>query len=206
LREEGRTSDVSKQSSDAGYSLIEVLIVLVMTVTMAAIAIPKTSVLFGNLRLSGDARGLSNHIALAKMRAAADFTRARLYVDLGARDYRIERFQKTGVVGWVLDTPPTSLSYRVNYGTGSLATPPPNTQAAIGQALPCLDNAGAPIANTACVVFNSRGIPIDNIGSPTAADALYITDGTAVYGITVAATGLIRTWKSSPNAALWTKQ
>ena len=52
---------------------------------MAAMVIPKTSALFGNLRLSGDARGLSNSIALAKMRAAADFTRARLFVDRAAR-------------------------------------------------------------------------------------------------------------------------
>ena len=186
--------------------LIEALIVVVMVVAMAAIVIPTTSTLFGNLRLSGDARGLSNNIALAKMRAAADFTRARLYVDLGARSYRVERFQKTGAPGWVAESGATALSYRVNLGVGALATPPPNTQAAIGQAPACLDNGGAAVANTACIVFNSRGVPIDNGGAPTAADACYITDGTAVYGITIAATGLIRVWKSGPSTAVWTTQ
>src|ERR1041385_6602340 len=95
--------------SDHGYSLIEILIVLLMTVTMAAIAIPTTSALFGNLRLSGDARGLSNHIALAKMRAAADFTRARLYVDIAGRQWRVERYDKT-IPGWTAEAGWTRLS------------------------------------------------------------------------------------------------
>jgi hypothetical protein len=93
--------------------------------------------------------------------------------------------------------------------TGGLATPPPNTQGAILQAPACLNIAGGAIANTACIVFNSRGVPIDTAGvaaTPTAADALYVTDGTAVYGVTVAATGLIRLWKSGPSAAAWIKQ
>jgi Tfp pilus assembly protein FimT len=205
LRDQVRAYLVSSHSAD-GFSLIEMLIVLVMTVAMAAVVIPTTSNLFGNLRLSGDARGLSNAIALAKMRAAADFTRARLYADVTARNYRIERYQKTGAIGWIAEGGNTSLSYRVNLSVGVLNAAPPNTQAAMGQASACLDNAGGAIGNTACIVFNSRGVPITNAGNPTADDALYITDGTAVYGVTVGATGLIRLWKSGPNAAVWIKQ
>jgi Tfp pilus assembly protein FimT len=183
--------------------LIEVLIVTVMTVTMAAIAVPATSTLFGNLRLSGDARGISNSIALAKMRAAAQFSRARLRVDVAGGTYQVERWEKTGTPGWVGEGDATLLSAATVVSPGGLAVPPPNTQAAIGQAPACLDDAGVAIANTACVVFNSRGVPIDDAGAPTAADAVYLTDGTAVYAVTVAATGLIRVWKSGPTAASW---
>ena len=45
----------------------------------------------------------------------------------------------------------------------------------------------AAIANTACIMFNSRGVPIDSTFAPTGDDALYVTDGMAVYGVTVAA-------------------
>jgi len=199
---------VSKHSSEAGFSLVELIIVLLTTITMAAIVVPRTSALFGNLRLSGDARALSNHAALAKMRAAAAFPRARLHVDLAARTYWIERWQKTAPVGWTTEGAPTPLSFNVNMSTGGLAAPPPNTQGAIAQAPACLDNAMAAIATTACIVFNSRGIPINTVGppTPTTDDALYISDGTAVYGITVAATGLIRTWKSGLGAPVWIKQ
>jgi Tfp pilus assembly protein PilE len=189
-----------------GFSLIEVFVVMVMTLTLAAITIPSTTNLFSHLRLSGDARALSNTIALAKMRAAADFTRARLRLNTTGRTYQVERFQRMGVVGWVAEGAAEPLSYQVNVSPGALAAPPPNTQPALAQAPACLDNAGAAIANTACVVFNSRGIPIDDAGLPTGLDAIYITDGTAVYAVTVAATGLIRLWKSAPNAAAWTRQ
>ncbi len=77
-----------------------------------------------------------------------------------------------------------------------MSTPPPNTQAAIGQAAACTDNAGAAISSTACVTFNSRGLPVDSTGAPTAANAYYLTDNTAVFGITVAATGMVRTWRT----------
>jgi Tfp pilus assembly protein FimT len=189
-----------------GYSFIELLIVVVITVAMAAMVVPKTSALFGNLRLSGDARGIANSIALAKMRAAADFTRARLYVDRSARTYRVERYQKTGTIGWTAEGSDTYLSYNVNFTVGGLATAPANTQAAIGQAPSCLDNAGAAVANTSCVVFNSRGVPITDALLPTANDAMYVSDGSAVYGVTVSATGMIKTWKSGPSAAVWISQ
>ena len=36
--------------------------------------------------------------------------------------------------------------------------------------------------------------------APTGIDALYVTDGTAVYGVTVAATGMLRLWRTLPVA------
>ena len=83
----------------------------------------------------------------------------------------------------------------MSFGYSPVATPPLNTQSpSIGQAPLCKNNANPPVdvANTACLVFNSRGIPIDSTGSPYGNDAIYVTDGSAVYGITVAATGFIR--------------
>ena len=53
------------------------------------------------------------------------------------------------------------------------------------------------VANTACIIFNSRGLPVDATGSPFGNDAIYITDSTAVYGITVAATGFVRLWRTN---------
>jgi hypothetical protein len=49
-------------------------------------------------------------------------------------------------------------------------------------------------------MFNSRGIPVDSTGAPVASGALYLTDGSAVYGVTVAATGMIRLWRTFPYA------
>jgi len=196
---------VSDSSADAGFSLIEVFIVMIVTMIIAAFAVPKTSTLFGNLRISGDARGIANMTAVAKMRAAADFTRARLFVNLATRSYRVERWNKTPAPGaWQAEAGWTPLSSGVNFGTGGMAAAPPNTQGAINQAPGCLDDAGGAIGATACVVFNSRGIPIDNVGTPTSLDAIYMTGPGAVYGVTIAATGQIRVWKT--NLGVWTLQ
>ena len=42
-----------------------------------------------------------------------------------------------------------------------------------------------------------RGLPVDRTGSPYGNDALYVTDGVGVYGITVGATGFIRLWRNN---------
>jgi Tfp pilus assembly protein FimT len=185
----------------AGFSLIEVMFVSGLMAITSAIAVPMMSHSLGNFRLTGDARGIKNEIWLAKMQAAANFTRARLYVDLSTNSYRTETWRSTGTPAWVAQGGTRQLaSSAESYGFGLVAAPPPNTQATITQAPPCRDAAGDAIANTACIVFNSRGIPVDQTGAPTAANAIYVTDGTAVFGTTVSATSIVQLWRTNPSA------
>jgi Tfp pilus assembly protein FimT len=195
-----------------GFSLIELMMTIVIGMTLAAMAVPLVLSLAQAFRTGGDIRSIAGDVALAKMRAAADFTQARLYADLSAGTYRIETWNKTSTC-WVADgdtacaqsTTPTEnfLSKNVSFGFGSLGSPPTSTQSAIGQAPNCLDDSGSAISNTACVVFNSRGIPIDSTGSPYGDDAIYLTDGSEVYGVTVSATALVQTWTSGTSTASW---
>ncbi|HET7075296.1 MAG TPA: hypothetical protein VFI55_14605 [Mycobacterium sp.] len=140
------------------------------------------------------------------MRAASIFGRERLYVDLAARSYRQETWDKT-TSAWIADGASAYLSQNVNYSFGVVGAPPPNTQAAIAQSPACKNNAGtADIANTACIIFNSRGLPIDNAGQPFVY-GLYVSDGTAVYGVTVSATGTVRMWRTPPRTVpAWSMQ
>src|SRR5262245_5235972 len=200
-----------------GFSLIELILVAGLSIVIAAIAIPMSGNALGFFRLSGDARSLTNALSLTKMRAASEFTQARLYIDRSANTHHLETYRKTaGSEGWVRQTGSTQLSANTTFSYGSLGTPPPNTQGAINQAPACRNDAGEAIANTGCIVFNSRGIPITcttistTLGcqpaAPTPDDARYITDGTAVYAMTVIATGMIQVWRSAPSTANWTKQ
>ena len=182
-----------------GYSLIEILVVVALTGIIAAIAVPMMGNSLGFFRLSGDARSLSNSIALSKMRAASVFSRVRVYIDRGARSFHLETWNST-TNQWTADTGNTYLSQGVNFAFNPVSTAPPNTQATIQQAQTCRDNLGAAVANTSCVIFNSRGIPIDGVTSRPIVDAVYVTDGTAVYSVTIAATGMVRSWKTPPSA------
>jgi prepilin-type N-terminal cleavage/methylation domain-containing protein len=185
-----------------GFSLIELLFVLGLMGVIAAIAVPMMANSLGFFRLSGDARSVANMVALSKMRAASVFGRVRVFVDQPAKTFRIESWDSTTNT-WVADSGGTShLSQGVRFDFAPVATAPPNTQAVIREASACKDNAGNDIANTSCIIFNSRGIPIDGTATPSpVVDAFYVTDGTAVYSVTVSATGMVRTWKTPPAAA-----
>jgi prepilin-type N-terminal cleavage/methylation domain-containing protein len=182
-----------------GFSLVEIMVVVAIIGVVSAIAVPMMGNTLGFFRLSGDARSTANAISLAKMRASSVFGRSRLYADLTTNRFRLELYDKTALA-WVPDGGTTYLSQRVSFGFGTVGAPPLNTTPAINQAPLCKNNAtpAVDVANTACIIFNSRGTPIDSTGAPNSLGAIYLTDGTAVYGITLSATGMVRTWRTNP--------
>jgi len=168
---------------------------LIMT-TVGAMVVPMMGNMLGTYKLSGDAHSVSNSVAMAKMRAASLFTQTRLFVTLGAKTFRVETWQKGATPGWVAEGGTSILAAADSFSFGSTAVAPPNTQTTIAEAPPCTDNAGVVLTGTACVVFNSRGLPVDATGAPTGIDAFYLTDGVATYAVTVSATGMLRLWRT----------
>jgi prepilin-type N-terminal cleavage/methylation domain-containing protein len=191
---------------DEGFTAIEVLTVAAIVALLGAFAAPMMGNMLGNYRLSGDARGVSNTAALAKLRAASDFAQTRIHVELGTKNYYVEVWQKSANA-WAVEGSTATLASQDAFSFGAVGAAPPNTQGTIGQATACLDNGGAAIANSACIVFNSRGLPVDGTGAPLGTGAIYVTDGTAVFGATVAATGMVRLWRTPATAnAAWSLQ
>jgi Tfp pilus assembly protein FimT len=228
ISKDGRAAVLAKN----GFSLIEITLVVAISISIAAFAVPKLVTFQQTLRTGGDSRNLAGLVAEAKMRAAADFTHARVYVNLTGKTYHLEMWNKSGNGGagcWQTDgdtvnsctaasSPVTSLSSDVSFGYGNLTTPPANTETTLGQAPLCFTGyAGestntTSTANTACIEFNSRGAPSDPDpggsagaagGVPDTTGDLYVTDGSSVYGTTVLATGMIQNWYA-PNTSTGT--
>lgn len=197
-----------------GFSILELLIVVAISVTLSTIAIMNYQNVANYLRIAGDLRSLNGIVAQAKMNAASGFTQGRAYADLAKNTYHLETWNKAGNGGagcWqtVGDTvnactaatsPVQTLSQGDVFGFDQIAAPPPNTQAAIAQAAQCNNSAGAAIVNTACIVFNSRGIPIKN-NVPDGSGAFYVNNGKAVFGLTAALTGFVATWTAPDKAS-----
>src|SRR5512135_1258354 len=80
----------NKRGRQDGFSLLELTIVMAIAIVIAAMALPKVMSMIQNLRTSGDASSLNSAILLAKMSAASDFARARVYADLSANTFHVE--------------------------------------------------------------------------------------------------------------------
>jgi Tfp pilus assembly protein FimT len=219
-----RKTSSYRKASERGFSILELVVVITVGMILTAMAIPKIDSLLRGYRSVGDARSLSEEVSLAKMRAAAAFAQARVFADLTTNEYRVETWGLPTVPAgatskcWITEgdnqcssnysspnTPPSTLLLRtVTFGYGSIAGPPTGTQTTLAQAPLCLeDDLTSTFSNSACVVFNSRGVPVDSTGTATSNDALYVTDGNSVYGVTVLATGLIQTWRTDPSLGGW---
>jgi prepilin-type N-terminal cleavage/methylation domain-containing protein len=196
---------MSRRTLSPGFSAVELLIVLAIAGCVAAISIPASVGMVDEFSLSGDAHGVSNSLALARMGAAANFTRARVFVDRLANTYRIETWNKTAAA-WQAASGTSPVGSKNAFSAGTINQPPPNSQIAFGQPPPCLTNAGAAIANTSCIIFNSRGVPVDGAGVPTPAAVIYMNGPTAVYAIAVSSTSQLAMWRIAPGGGTWVQK
>ena len=214
-----RKNDLTfRKSQQCGFSAVELLLVVAISIILVGIGIPVYVTVTSSMRAAGDLRNLAGVTAQAKMRAAADFTHARVYANLNGGSFQLQIWKKAGSGCWVADADTTStcltyssgapsgsvtsLSQGDTFGYGTLTAGPTPGQTTIGQAGNCLDNSGATLANTACIVFNSRGIPVNATTlAPVATGALYLTNGTVVDGVTMSATGSFQTWSKNINAS-----
>ena len=208
-----------KDHDARGFTILELVIVMMVSLTIAAVAVPGYLSIMRYLRIAGDSRDLDGLVAQAKMRAAQDFTHARVRADLIANSFQLEVWDKVAncwKVDGALTGPCTTaatplqqrLSQGVTFGFGTAGAGGANPQAAIAQAPACSSGvaggaAGAAYPTTACIEFNSRGRPVAANGSPTANDALYVTDTRSVYGVTVIVSGLIQMWSTGASTSSW---
>lgn len=191
----------------SGFSAIELLIVVAIVGTMAAIGIPLSSAMIDDIKIRGDAQGLSAAVAQARLMSAAKFTHSRLFVNLSANSYRIQVWNRTGTPGWIAAGDDFLLTDRARFGFGTVTAPPANTTASLTQAPACFDDLGAAIAGTACLIFNSRGISVTAAGPPATTQGLFLTGPSGTFGVFVEATGRLQVWRTTQTgASAWRQQ
>ena len=198
---------ILRPRQDSGVSVIQLLIVLAILSSMAAIGLPLSAGMIDDIKIRGDSQTLSATVAQAKLTSAAKFTRSRLYVNTSTNSYKIQIWNKTGTPGWVAAGDAVLLSDRSRFGFGTVTAPPPNTMTGLSQAPACLDDLGVAITGTACVLFNSRGVSITPAGTPATTQALYLTGPSGTFGLFLGATGQLQLWRTTQTgASSWRQQ
>jgi len=208
--ENGASGSTAGRAGERGFSVIDILMVVALIGVVAGIAVPVTGGAYASQKFRNDAQTVTGLVGLAKMRASAGLTRARVRANIVDNSFVLERWDKTTNT-WVREQETAPLSSGVRFSFGTVATPPPNTQTAISFSPACrvgVTADSATIGNTACIVFNSRGLPVDGAGDPYGGHAIYLTDGVSVAAATVTATPRIRRWSTPAQASppVWKEQ
>jgi Tfp pilus assembly protein FimT len=193
--------ELNKRKRQRGVTLVELSIVVVAGIVLTAASIPSLTSLTQSFRIMSDTRAIAAQINLARMRAAADYTHARVYVNLTGSTYHLEIWNKASTCWQTINdtnactqasSPVIPMANGDSFGFGSITTGPTGATA---QAPACIAGVAGPspgttTANTACVEFNSRGYPVNSSNTIVASDAIYLANGTKFYNaIAVAISG-----------------
>lgn len=205
-----------KASRAKGFSMLELLIVIAIIMIMGGAAVLMMGPTLQNYRLTGDARSIASSLALARMRAAAQFTRAEVCFDFtggncsptaAPNTYQVEVWNKaTNLFAPEPGTSPQALSQGGIFvpkcpaaNCFPVGMPPLGGQVTIQQGT---GSGPAPIG-FAQIIFNSRGIALDPATlAPVATNVIYIANPQINFycGVTASIAGQQGAWKYTSNA------
>jgi len=172
--------------------MVELLVVVAILLIVSAIVIPYMATTLQNYRVVGDARGIAAELALARMRAASNFTKARLNFNLTANTYQLEVWNKAangGAGAYQTEGGVRALSQTVSFGFGTL-TAPAGAQSVIAQPSPSQ------------ITFDSRGFSENSTGTPIGTAAIYMRNTRGVTcAVTVGLAGQATAWEY--NGSSW---
>src|SRR5262245_52455770 len=113
---------MTRKHGQHGFSMVEILTVIAVMGIVAIMAFPSISRGTESIRLTSHGRAIAQSVAVAKMRAASSFTRARVFANLDSGTYSIQVWDRTANT-WVTEGGTSPLSYGISYGTGSVDAP-----------------------------------------------------------------------------------
>ncbi len=160
------------RSSQSGFSIIELIIVVVIIMVLAGMAAKWMSPAIRSYRLSGTAFEIAATARLARIKATTGDARYRTLVNTTARTYQVQRYPRGGT-GWLtfdvgaasqqVPWPSNLLAAGVNFSTTGISAAPP----------------GQSTTQATDMVFNTRGLLINpSTGVPVNGRCFYLQGDT----------------------------
>lgn len=187
------------RSSTGGFSLLEAIIVVAITLVLVALTGKGMLSALNNYNISSAARNIASDAQLARSKATANQKRYRLSITTSPARYLIQwcnTLSGNNCTTWVGDTQsgsnplPGGVSFTVPSGVS--VTPMDATTP----------------AQATDITFNSRGLLIDNsTGSGIPFRCYYLAGNqTAAYAVCATLTGRAMVFKLNPAGTVWTQQ
>ena len=168
---------------DAGFSLVEILVVLAMAVILSAFAVPALNNAMRDMQALAEARNIASTLNHARLKATSLMTPYRVSFDLANNQWRLERFNDA--------TDSFQLQQDVNELSRGLAG------SGIAFKTKSETNPGSfPEDSSSVITFNSLGIPVNASNIPTSNNIIYLSRGETDYAITVSLTGNVDVWRT----------
>lgn len=167
---------------EKGFSMVELAMIVGVSVILMAIAIPTLSTSMQDMQLIADARNIATSLTVARMSATAQMTHCRLSFDIDNNEWRLEKLNRsTG-------------QFELQQADNELSSEIANS------GIMFIKNSGtAPsgfsTSSSASITFNSRGIPIDGAGVPSADNIIYISKGDRNFAVSVSLAGKVQLWR-----------
>jgi hypothetical protein len=159
----------------------------VLLILLPVLSIPRLQALVKTYHASVDAQALSTRLYATRLHAEQNFTRTRVVLDANTGMLMAEKFDRKQRE-WQPDGDPLQLSNGVQFGFGQATMPPPGFRV---------------LRQSGTVMFNSRGMPIDDVADAVPDYAIYLTNGKWTYTIAVSPAGHIILWRYEDGS--WTQ-
>jgi len=173
----------AKKQGDAGFSLVELLIMLSMVAILSAVAIPTLSTVNRDMQLAADVRNISSTLTQARLKATSLMNPYRISFNLDRNQWSLEKYDSL--------SDSYDLQQAMNGLSRGLSGSGINFKESSSESQP----GTFPSSSSTAITFNSRGIPVDGSNIPTSNNIIYISNADVDYAITVTLTGKVQVWK-----------
>lgn len=177
-----RMAEVRVIERERGFSLIELVVLLALVAIVLGFSIPMLSSSMRSWQLSADARNIATTLSYARLSATSQMTHYQLSLNLSGNEWSLKKYNKSTSV------------YDLQGSTNALSSGLANSGIAF-KASSSSAPSGFSTTSSTSITFNSRGIPIDATGKPTANNVIYLSDASDDFAMTVSLSGKVQLWR-----------